>query len=452
MAIASTIVWECRTSGSDQNSGGFKPGSTGVDLSQQDAAQYSVADGVTAGTTTITSATANFGTDVVGNLIYVAGGTGSVTAGWYEITARGSATSITVDRSTGLTAGTGVTLKIGGAILSPGIVAANIAAGNTVYVKSGTYNCSSSSNVASGRVSPAVQSRWVGYVTTRGDAALWGTMPSLKATSNSMTIFAPSANDVSVENIEFDGDKANRTSVAGCNPTSTFRIRAINSRVKNCNNRGFGSAGVWSMWFCEANNCATFEGITITGMATGCIVRDSTRGFSAAGAGTIFNFCATINITEDGFRRVFALNCNSCITVLSGGNGFDLDTAGSIVVNSIAYGTTGVGFYTSTAQNDVIVYNSAGGANTGGNFHSTDIPTANKPGFVTLTADPFVAKASLNFALNTAAGGGAALRGLGIGTFPGSATTGYPDVGAVQHADPAAGGVNLFQSPVIRAA
>ena len=64
MALSANTVLEVRNGGSDTNGGGFVTGAAGTDWSQQDAAQYSVTDGVTAGTTTITSATANFGTDV----------------------------------------------------------------------------------------------------------------------------------------------------------------------------------------------------------------------------------------------------------------------------------------------------------------------------------------------------------------------------------------------------
>ena len=88
MALSASTILEVRSTGSDTNSFGFVTGASGTDWSQQDAAQYSVTDGVTAGTTTITSASANFGTDVVGNLIYVQGGTAPVTAGWDQITVR----------------------------------------------------------------------------------------------------------------------------------------------------------------------------------------------------------------------------------------------------------------------------------------------------------------------------------------------------------------------------
>src|SRR3954469_9556272 len=113
MALSSSTVYQVRPGGADTNGGGFVTGASGTDWSKQDAAQYSVTDGVAAGSTTLTSVTAAFGTDVVGNLIYVSGGTGSITAGWYQIISRTNATTIVVDRSTGLTAGTGVTLKIG---------------------------------------------------------------------------------------------------------------------------------------------------------------------------------------------------------------------------------------------------------------------------------------------------------------------------------------------------
>jgi len=83
MALASATVWEVRTAGNDTNGGGFVTGASGSDWSQQDAARtgadvtdISVTDAVAAGTTTITSATANFDTTIVGNIVYFEGGRG----------------------------------------------------------------------------------------------------------------------------------------------------------------------------------------------------------------------------------------------------------------------------------------------------------------------------------------------------------------------------------------
>ena len=58
---------------------------------------------------------------MIGNIAYVAGGTGSVVGNWYQITGQSTGVSITVDRSTGLSAGTGVTINIGGALATPGV-------------------------------------------------------------------------------------------------------------------------------------------------------------------------------------------------------------------------------------------------------------------------------------------------------------------------------------------
>src|SRR5579863_5594377 len=112
-ALPSTTVWEVRpTVGSNTNGGGFVTGSSGTDWSQFNAAQYALTNGVTNGTTTV--ATTSASADMVGNIAYIAGGTGSITAAWYQIVSQTTGVSIVVDRSTGLTAGSGVTINIGG--------------------------------------------------------------------------------------------------------------------------------------------------------------------------------------------------------------------------------------------------------------------------------------------------------------------------------------------------
>ena len=137
MALSANTVLEVRLTGSDTNGGGFVTGAAGTDWSQQDSPQYSVTDGVATGNTVVSSASAAFGTDVVGNLVYLQGGTGSLVAGWYQITARTSG-NITLDRN--VAAGTGITLKIGGALASPGQAGAiATVSGIRTYIK---YNAS----------------------------------------------------------------------------------------------------------------------------------------------------------------------------------------------------------------------------------------------------------------------------------------------------------------------
>jgi hypothetical protein len=60
---------------------------------------------------------------------------------------------------------------------------------------------------------------------------------------------------------------------------------------------------------------------------------------------------------------------------------------------------------------------------------------------VTGTSSFFTNAAGGDFSLNATAGGGAAARAAGYpGVFPADLTTGYLDIGAAQHADPASGG------------
>ena len=123
MAISNTQVLEVRTAGNDTNGGGFNSAAAGVDYSQQDTKNtvgnnISTTDAVANGTTTITSATATFTADIVGNLIYLQGGTGALAAGWYQVNTFTNGTTIVVDRT--VAAGTGITMNIGGAMASIG--------------------------------------------------------------------------------------------------------------------------------------------------------------------------------------------------------------------------------------------------------------------------------------------------------------------------------------------
>lgn len=141
MAINATAVWRVRISGSDTNGAGYDASisGAGTDYSQQDAAQLSLTDCTSTNSTTITSVTGGFTTAMIGNAIRLSAGTG-VTTGYYFITARTDANTITVDRVSGTyTAGTG---KVGGGAATWQRVANNasatgdkVVAGNIVYIR-----------------------------------------------------------------------------------------------------------------------------------------------------------------------------------------------------------------------------------------------------------------------------------------------------------------------------
>jgi hypothetical protein len=448
-ALNAAIVFEVRTTGSDTNGGGFKTGATGTDWSQQNAAQYSVTDGVTAGTTTITSATANFGTDVVGNLIYVQGGTGSVTAGWYEITVRTNSTTITVDRSTGLTAGTGVTLKIGGALASPGQAAAAKVAGNDVWIKAGTYSATSAStNIPGGMVSDSTGgasatnwSFWRGYNTARWSTATGPTAsdlankPLLQASGaiSSFTMFTVGALGC-IDNLAFDG--ASKTS-SRCITVSTSSANAIRCKASNATNGGVVVSGVNAFArFCEATGCTSVDAITITdGTLVYCVSHDNTGvagiALTASGAqGSAVGCISYANAT--GFKSNSRQTLVSCTAHGNSSDGFLWAGSSSAALNCISYGNSGYGYNTSSSNEQAALYSCASGTNTSG--RSNNIGTDENA--ITLSGDPFVNAASGNFALDSTTGEGAACRAAGIpGAFPGATTTGYLDVGAVQHQD-----------------
>lgn len=445
MALSANTVYEVRTTGAGTNGGGFVTGASGTDWSQQDAAQYAVTDAVTNGTTTVTSATASFGTDVVGNILYIQGGTGGITAGWYQIISRTNSTTIVLDRSTGLTTGTGATLNIGGCFASPVTAEAIMVAGNITWVKSGTYTITATLNFDAGNTLPnAVMTYMIGYETTRGDRPM-GTGRPLIDTSSALNpmvrvnvgprLFAHfrlDGTDTAINGIIMgDGGNVRGAQVAHCKieRTSTYGIDA-----------GSGTYISGPVIGCEVTDMKAGATAGINqGFCVACYVHDS------PGAG--YNYpisavgCVADTMASDGFR-IGGLNGSQILNNIAynnGGDGFesaDTYSAHFAIMNNISYLNTGFGLRTDKTHpidSAIIDYN-AFGSNTSG--------ARNTPGFiagpndVTLTADPFVDAPNGNFALNDTAGGGALLKALGYpGVFPGGLTVGYPDIGAAQHQD-----------------
>ena len=439
MALSVNTVLEVRTVGSDTNGGGFVTGSSGTDWSQQTSPQYSVTDGVTAGTTTITSATANFGTDVVGNLIYVQGGTGSVTAGWYQITSRTNATTIVVDRSTGLTAGTGVTLKIGGALATPGLAASLMTvSGMKAYIKSGTYNLSTATPGAGGPIqfASSISAIIEGYQTTRGDRT--GTTPIISWASVSAPgaqTFIVNRNGVAnqiVMNITVDGN--NVANVSGFS-MATAGPRCDDCRAQNCSGTsqvGFSFASVQfvgTIAVCNRNFASNCKTGFASGVLNACTATGCTTGFT--GNGYAMN-CLAYSNTGVGFDYSGG-SSYSCLTRCTSdgnsGDGFKLTTLTMIDCCSTNNGGYG---YNTTAGTCLV--NCASKSNTSGRSSMTPLQDQFP---ILLTADPYVSVGS-DFRPNATAGGGALLRAAGFGV---AGQTNNRDVGSVQHSDAAGGGI-----------
>lgn len=469
--VSPGAVWDVRTTGSDTNGGFFVIGQSGTDWSQQNTPQYSTTDGVTAGTTTITSATANFGTDVVGNGIYVAGGTGSITGAWYQIETRASSTTITVDRSTGLSTGTGATLHIGGGLLTiqQGITSAFLNGSglgdSIVYVKKGTYTGTAAlsfSGIGVGNYA----SRLIGYNSTHGDNPLpsSGNQPMYKVGSGAGVdgVDINGQSGIIIRFMEFNGIATTGSEgVIGINITSGEFNSVWGCKIDNFTTSGFssnqggtgiswsevtliGSSGTAAVIVPEEGS-ANFNWIhknTETGMQVNPLSTANfnlvTNSTGASSDGIQINYGSTVigntvyGSGRDGFRTA--------------GNGFDT-TINDVWVDNISAKSAGYGLNNVSSSGapttNPSIQNNAYYGNTSGNYNNITAGVND----VAVSVNPFnssdanlASETSPDWGLNNTASAGASLRNAG---FPGqlsgdSYSTGYADMGVFRHQDAAA--------------
>lgn len=397
----------------------------------------SVTDAVTAGTSTITSATANFTPAMVGNHVYVTGGTAAIVASWYEVKTYVNATTITVDRSNGLDIGTGATLKLGGPMASPGGARASCHGVADIIVKSGTYTTTSTSaDIAGGRITVGNTNafpdlmRIIGYGTRPGD---YGTRPVFKAGGGLLSHNLITMGNYShVDNVKVDG--SSNSGVAGIDCLNKSGAGIIRCEVINCPSGGIYANGFGVFVFaCSASGCNS--GITIQQGAVGkfCVSHSNTA-LGIGCAGGHLAHCLSYNnagAAVDGFSfgGVDAvMSIVNCTAYGNGRHGFNIsnEQIQNLIANCLAAGNGAAGFNGETTPN-LIAFNNAGYDNPSGDA----VGIACNFGFVTLTADPFTDAGGADFSLNNTAGGGAACRGAGFNGFLAGGTS-YPDIGALQ--------------------
>lgn len=443
MAINATTVWEVRTAGTDTNGGGYDAAQVGgIDMSQQDAKNtvgnnISTTDVVGNNTTTLTSATATFTADIIGNIIYLVGGTAPLAATRRRVVSRTNATTIVVDAT--VSTGTGITMNVGGACATPGGAAVNFASGNTVWVKSGTYiQTSVTSNVAAGRWNQT--GYMIGYGSTRGDN---GGPPLLQADGVITNFIMINLGGLGyIKNIKCDGNsRTGSQAFAGTTNSKVGDCIAI-----NCKGIAFNNAG----------------GIFINCIADAC---DTTIPFT--GSGTYYG-CVAKNCAISGFRDGRFINCiaDSCSGATS--DGFLFNTGAQIAINCVAYNCGRHGFNCSngvqiTLTNCIAEDNGASGTGTGfiGVSNPEGLIWANCAAFSNATADFnlgtgknsennssitgsgsfFTDAPNGDFTLNNTAGAGAAARAVGYpASFNEGLTANFIDVGVAQHEESASGG------------
>ncbi len=440
MTIAASCVWEVRTAGNDGNGGGYVSGGGGTDYSQQNSAQVNfngssiTATGST-GSAVITITGYTCGAGDVGNVLHIGGGTNFI-AGYYQIISR-SGQTWTLDRPCASGSASAMTGNMGGALASPGQAAANMVGGNYCWIKAGTYTVTSAStNVTSGcMLLPAGTNsdatKVFGYNSTRGD---YSTQPEIIAGNNisSFTLIKANGSIVHIENLTLNGNGYAGAKGIDCNgQTVTIYLCNFASLV----NAIVSSAAGATATACYASSCSgtAFEGINYYG----CVAAsNAASGFGVLNPGAVLVDCLSVNnsgSSSDGFDLGNSNLAVNCTAYGNGQHGFNGSSALNVLINCLSVANTGYGFTATTTEDNNYLYNCAGEGNGSGNINTANILPANTLGFLALTGNPINNAGSNDFSLNSNSGAGASCRAAGLlGAFPGTSTTSYLDVGAVQ--------------------
>lgn len=406
MAIPAPTEWEVRPTGAPTNGGGFVHAASGpgADYSQQDSPAISVTDAVLNGTTTVTSASANFDSTHTRNIAYIDGDR-------YAITAVNSSSSITVDRATG--SGSGKDCVVGGAGDNLQTAYTHARGGNRIWI-TGTHDIST--GIVGGPSGPHYRISLVGYGTQR-----WDYGRATLIAQASMDILRPTPIGF-VENICFDGNSKSNTS--GLRPDATRVINCVATRCVI----GFGSTSAGSNG--RFINCLSIDnslhgwGFVSAQLLSCTSVSNGGRGYHSSGthalqaADSIFAYNAAegINLETGGGND---LQLDGCTVAFNGNTGIYCRHNGlsgvAFLRNTIVYGNSGYGVRWPggySTGNLVRMEHCAFGANTSGPglVDYQGIPPNDEDGTILLTEDPFVDAENLDFSLNDAPGGGAPLK------------------------------------------
>ena len=442
-AFGTSTIWQVSSvSGVATNGGAFDPGvgSPGTDESQTATAITLT----TASTTTATCSPAcSATTHGPGNFVHIASGTGC-TVGWHEIISQAAGT-VTFDAAIAAAGGDTCVGTIGGPIASPSTINSIIVGGNHICIKAdGTYSVSAPFNPAGG-TSAAFPTIIEGYTTTCGVNGATGDrgQATIQATATGLNgVIGPQNNNVSVFNFVLDCNSQINTQGIFVQANG---MMADNLLIKNC--LGAGGYGL----HINGGTGITVTNTRITGGGLNCpgAVLNSTQ-LLMVSVQVDTNACpGFISGGNNGFTCIFCIAANNSG---ASSDGFQLSAFANIV-NSAAYGNgrDGVRFTAAAATWETSISNTWFWGNVGFAMNASNGATAigrsmmnynayvsgglnnllAGPSDVTLTVDPSVAGASLNFALNATAGGGAALKAVG---FPGVfvSSTGFLSIGPIQ--------------------
>ncbi len=452
MALAATIVLEVNVLGDDTNGGGYDSTAGTIDFSIQPSPAVAVVDAATNGSTSITTSAGTFSSQMVGNLLYIAGGTGSIAADWYQVATFVSIGEITVDRATGLSAGTGATLNLGGALKTYGaaglIIENHGLSGMIVFIRRNAtpFDITDANDNVSGGVinftSTTNSYTLVGYDTTRTVDNTDANRPTIRCVGvdPAAMLDMNNTNDAQTQyatNLILD--------INGRDCLSGFMVRGsgiswAETIVRRVTAIGDNVASLTCFSACRAVECladnAGADGFELCACTTcystssGVLGYDRCQAVQSAANGDAIGF-QNLGVTTGVIVGCLAYKCTS--------HGFVGDANdGVLMVDCVSVGNGGKGFDKATGAKLVLI-NCASGTNSSGRGDPTlDIGAVILPNLGD-AADYFTDAASGDF--RPAVTGDAALLNAAATYVQSSTLNATRDIGAVQHADPAGGGM-----------
>lgn len=433
MAIAAASVWELRATATAGNTNGgfFVTGASGVDYSQQDAAQYALTGGATAGADAV-FLHANAAADMVGNGMYIVSGT-NFTVGWYQILSVVVGVSITLDRNCASGVGANGVANIGGAMSLGSTLDdemfESMVAGNTVWVKNGSLATGEAISItADGSATNPI--KIIGYNAARGDYPTGATRPTIALDGFTFAL----GDNWEIYNIIFTTTHANGVAIALANKIVSCKVTNSSGSA----NRAAVTVQAANTFIIRCELMSTLgRGIVVNGSATNveCLgnyihdcetgVLDSSTTLSCTYYSNIIESCTTtaLNFTaaKTGITSIIENTFFGANT--PAGTGVNISTGGTniIFINNIVQG-----FVTGVVHADVqtIVF-----LNFNNYFNNTTARTnvATGPNDVALDSG-FTDAPGGNFVT------GSNVQRVGFpGTsFPGALTNTFRDIGAAQ--------------------
>jgi hypothetical protein len=342
-----------------------------------------------------------------------------------------------MDRAVGTLGSTGGSGKLGGALANSDTIAGSVLANqNTVWIKTGTYNITTSFHISN-------TYQIIGYGSSHGDN---GTAPTLNMTASSTQIVNGWSNGQHVlHNLNLTTSAATKTSAIGGSASVIVISRCTITGFTSAMGGGGGTLVVRDSLILNS----TSVGLTATNFLISNSVISGSGGaqLQTSGGQSLIVRSLIVDGAAEGFK---ATGVGCVITLIqstianNAGSAVRLQSATSVSVfleSNIIFGNGGYGVENDSTQPLGLIayanYGNALGSNTSGSYLRVPAGSAD----VALTANPFTNSGSGDYSLNNTAGGGAACKGVGYpGAFPNGTTTGTLDMGAVQTGSCGGGG------------